>query len=164
MSDYRQSPNFWLFTVHWFGSVKFVSPSKLSKRIQWDSFSHLSCHCPCHLPTTSRLSRVGWFSRAVAFRSLYNPWGKIRTTRSLASQRQGTIYSSLTIARKYKIFHSFLEHGLFFFGSLHLVVRGQLYAGSRRLCSSLPAGCFGEGRRDRKRKAMHGRSLATKIG
>ena len=71
----------------------------------------------------------------------------VGTTCSLASQQQGTIYSSLTIARKYKIFHSFLEHGLFFFGGLHIVVCGrspwapvcgQLYAGSRRLCSSLP--------------------------
>ena len=30
-----------------------------------------------------RLSRVGWFSRALAFRSLYYPWGKMGTTRSL---------------------------------------------------------------------------------
>ena len=29
------------------------------------------------LPTASRLSRVGWFSRALAFRSLYYPWGKM---------------------------------------------------------------------------------------
>ena len=35
------------------------------------------------LPTASRLSRVGWFSRALAFRSLYNPWEKMGTTRSL---------------------------------------------------------------------------------
>ena len=104
MRDYRQIPSFWPFTADWFWSVKFVSTSKLIKRIQWNSFSHLSCHFPCHLPTTSHLSRVGWFSRAVAFLSFYNPWGKIGTTRSLASQRQGTIYSSLTLARKYKIF------------------------------------------------------------
>ena len=31
----------------------------------------------------SRLSRVGWFSRALAFRLLYNPWEKMGTTRSL---------------------------------------------------------------------------------
>ena len=30
-------------------------------------------------------SRVGWFSRALAFRSLYYPWGKVGTTRSLWS-------------------------------------------------------------------------------
>ena len=30
-----------------------------------------------------RLSRLGWFSRALAFRSLYYPWGKMGTTRSL---------------------------------------------------------------------------------
>ena len=35
------------------------------------------------LPTASRLSRVRWFSRALAFRSLYFPWGKMGTTRSL---------------------------------------------------------------------------------
>ena len=28
-------------------------------------------------------SRVGWFSRVLAFRSLYYPWGKMGTTRSL---------------------------------------------------------------------------------
>ena len=38
-----------------------------------------------HFPLTaaSRLSRVRWFSRVLAFRSLYYPWGKIRTTRNL---------------------------------------------------------------------------------
>lgn len=58
---------------------------------------------------------------------------------------------------EHKMFHSSLEHGLFFFGSLHIVVRDQLYAGSRRLFSSL---------RDASVKAeeTHGRSLATKIG
>ena len=28
-------------------------------------------------PTASHLSRVGWFSRALAFRSLYYPWGQM---------------------------------------------------------------------------------------
>ena len=32
----------------------------------------------------SRFARVGWFSRALAFRSLYHPWGKMGTTRSLS--------------------------------------------------------------------------------
>ena len=40
MRDYRQSPSFWPFTSDWFWSVKFVSPSKSIKCIQWDSFSH----------------------------------------------------------------------------------------------------------------------------
>ena len=35
------------------------------------------------LPAASRLSRVRWFLRAVAFHSLYSPWGKTGTTRSL---------------------------------------------------------------------------------
>ena len=30
------------------------------------------------LPAESRLSRVGWFLRAYAFRLLYYPWGKMR--------------------------------------------------------------------------------------
>ena len=32
-------------------------------------------------------SRVRWFSRALAFRSLYYPWGKMGTTRSLPARR-----------------------------------------------------------------------------
>ena len=34
------------------------------------------------LTAASRPSRVGWFSHALAFRSLYYPWGKMGTTRS----------------------------------------------------------------------------------
>ena len=37
----------------------------------------------CLVPAASRLSRMGWFSRALAFRSLYYPWGKMGTTRNL---------------------------------------------------------------------------------
>ena len=40
MRDYRQSPSFWHFTANWFWSVKFVSPSKSIKCIQWYSFPH----------------------------------------------------------------------------------------------------------------------------
>ena len=40
MRDYRQSPSFWPFTADWFWSVKFVSPSKSIKCIQWYSFPH----------------------------------------------------------------------------------------------------------------------------
>ena len=40
MRDYRQSPSFSPFTADWFWSVKFVSPSKSIKPIQWDSFPH----------------------------------------------------------------------------------------------------------------------------
>ena len=35
------------------------------------------------LHAASCLSRVGWFLRALAFRLLYYPWGKMGTTRSL---------------------------------------------------------------------------------
>ena len=38
------------------------------------------------LTAAFRLSRVGWFSRALTFRSLYYPWGKIGTTRSLVTE------------------------------------------------------------------------------
>ena len=40
MRDYRQSPSFWPFTADWFWSVKFVSPSKSIKRIQWHPFPY----------------------------------------------------------------------------------------------------------------------------
>ena len=35
------------------------------------------------LPTAFRFSRLGWFSRALTFRSLYYPWGKMGATLSL---------------------------------------------------------------------------------
>ena len=35
------------------------------------------------ITAASRLSLVGWFSRALAFARFYYPWGKIGTTRSL---------------------------------------------------------------------------------
>ena len=40
MRNYRQSASFWPFTANWFWSVKFVSPSKSIKLIQWNSFPH----------------------------------------------------------------------------------------------------------------------------
>ena len=40
MRDNRQSPSFRPFTADWFWRVKFVSPSKSIKLIQWDSFPH----------------------------------------------------------------------------------------------------------------------------
>ena len=56
--------------THYFKSLGFVcSPSFFS------------------LPAACRLFSRGWFSRAPAFRSLYYPWGKMGTTRSLACQR-----------------------------------------------------------------------------
>ena len=33
-------------------------------------------------------SRVGWFSRALAFRSFYYPWGQMGTTRSLKKKQE----------------------------------------------------------------------------
>ena len=36
------------------------------------------------LPSACRLFSRGWFSHAPAFRSLYYPWGKMGTTRSLS--------------------------------------------------------------------------------
>ena len=92
-----------LVTADWFWNVKFVSRSKSIKRIQWDSFSHwavialvigkvqgifiASERKPRHKfssrlhfslsPPRVAFSRVGWFSRALAFRSPYYPWGKL---------------------------------------------------------------------------------------
>ena len=40
MRDYGQSPSFWPFTADWFWSVKFVSPSKSIKCIQWHPFPY----------------------------------------------------------------------------------------------------------------------------
>ena len=40
------------------------------------------------LPSACRLFSRGWFSRALAFRSLFYPWGKMGTTRSLRQGRQ----------------------------------------------------------------------------
>ena len=40
MRDCRQSPSFWPFRANWFWSVKFLSPFKSIKHLQWDSFSH----------------------------------------------------------------------------------------------------------------------------
>ena len=47
-------------------------------------------HFSLSLSAVSRLSRVGWFSPALAFRSLYYPWGKMGTTRSLNAVRNLT--------------------------------------------------------------------------
>ena len=46
---------------------------------------------------SSRFSRVGWFSRALAFRSLFYPWGKMGTTLSLDS-----IISRCSVTRELK--------------------------------------------------------------
>ena len=45
------------------------------------------CFIYFSLPTASRLSCVGWFSRALAICLLYQPSGKMRTTRSLVLSR-----------------------------------------------------------------------------
>ena len=58
----------------------FLSPSRSSRARNPPSLSPFNA-------SASRLSRVGWFSRALAFHSLYYPWGKMGTTRSLAQAR-----------------------------------------------------------------------------
>ena len=65
-----------------------------TSRSAWHSFAPLQKsrrrnHRCCVLTEVlsgivSRLSRVGWFSRALAFRLLYYPWGKMGTTCSLS--------------------------------------------------------------------------------
>ena len=47
------------------------------------------------------ISRVGWFSRALAFRSLYQPWGKISTTRSLEAPSLASAGESLFQASQF---------------------------------------------------------------
>ena len=51
----------------------------------WANFWLIKLPCPRSFSLLSayRLSRVGWFSHALAFRSLNSSWGKMRTTRSL---------------------------------------------------------------------------------
>ena len=46
----------------------------------------------------SHLSRVRWFSRALAFRSLYYPWGKMGTTRSLCVSGKQSLLNSVYIS------------------------------------------------------------------
>ena len=47
----------------------------------------------------SRLSCMGWFSRALAFRSFYYPWGEMGTTRSLRSHQRIELGNSRTEGR-----------------------------------------------------------------
>ena len=76
----------------WSGSLR-QQPFLLALR-RWGGFARRNvCDSATEIPysffslsTASRLSRVGWFSHALAFRSLYYPWGKMRTTRSLISR------------------------------------------------------------------------------
>ena len=49
-------------------------------------------------PPRVTFSRVGWFSRMLAFRSFYYPWGQMGTTRSLKNKRM-PIYRARTRAR-----------------------------------------------------------------
>ena len=52
-------------------------------------------------------SRVGWFSRTHAFRSLYYPWGKMVTTRSLAWTQLQHICKTRTRLNNYCFFLCF---------------------------------------------------------
>ena len=82
-----------------FPAIRFDGPTLLS----FSGFTHAHAKCPpvvqrsvkitlrkkrwhaagrenflfFPLPTASRLSRVGWFLRALAFRLLYYPWGQM---------------------------------------------------------------------------------------
>ena len=79
MRDYRQSPRFWPFTADWFWSVKFVSPSKSIKFIQWESFPHFSLS-PRHM---SPFLTWGDFHARSRFPHSTIPEEKWGTTRSL---------------------------------------------------------------------------------
>ena len=98
----RATPRVEILTKHFFSITNSnVSFTLLAISISWEeakqSYFHLVSFkdwanfwlfkLPCprsfSLPSAYRLSRVGWFSHALAFRSLNSSWGKMRTTRSL---------------------------------------------------------------------------------
>ena len=53
------------------------------------------------LPAKSHLSLVGWFSRMLSFCSLYYPWGRMGTTRSLwlSQEEKGLRYQSVVLLK-----------------------------------------------------------------
>ena len=109
MRDYRQSPSFWPFTADWFWSVKFVSPFKSIKPIQWDSFNGRVKSLGFDFSLSPlRLALLAWGDfHALAFRSLHYPWGKMETSRSLLSihiewfsfKRCGLFYNDCNIRK-----------------------------------------------------------------
>ena len=73
-----------LDALNWFGGgYELHTPESVtregSKAWAFSIVPHFS------LPTASRLSPVGWFSRVLRFRLLYYPWGKIGATHSLTT-------------------------------------------------------------------------------
>ena len=72
MRDYRQSLSFWPFTADWFWSVKFVSPSKSIKCIQWHPFPHWAvialviCKLPVDVYWKQKKTQILIFFTAVA--------------------------------------------------------------------------------------------------
>ena len=60
-----------------------TSHSKISRPWKVESLGFVCSPSFFSLPAASRFPRVGWFSRALAFRLLYYPWGKMGTTGSL---------------------------------------------------------------------------------
>ena len=97
MRDYRQSPSFSPF--YWrnpIGCASLIwkairtSHSKISRPWEVKSFDFVWSPSFFSLPAASRISRLGWFSRALAFRSLHYPWEKMGTTRSLNATRSLT--------------------------------------------------------------------------
>ena len=81
-----------LFTLVWHRTYPICDAP--TSRSAWHSFAllqksrrrnHRCCGWTEALSgMVSRFSRVGWFSRALAFRLLYYPWGKMGTTCSLS--------------------------------------------------------------------------------
>ena len=72
---------FWLLTL--FTSICLAEAGR--QRQKWGTTDIFVCSPSffCLPAAASRLSCVVWFSRALSLRSLYYPWGKMETTRSL---------------------------------------------------------------------------------
>ena len=81
----------WRKESHWMCFIIFLliwkgiqtSHSKISRPWRVKSLGFVCSPSFFSLPAESRLSCVVCFSRVLAFRSLYYPWGKMGTTRSL---------------------------------------------------------------------------------
>ena len=75
----------------------------------------------------NRLSLVEWFSSALAFRSLYYPWGKMGTTRSPAAARFSHIFINLDPNKRLDLVRN-AEKSLFY------AARKSVRAHDMRMC------------------------------
>ena len=83
----RRGGSAWVNKESWTAYIPFFSSTPVAR--SWSLIRRLVYHHRARawtFPLTAayRLSRVRWFSRVLASRSLYYPWGKMATTRSLS--------------------------------------------------------------------------------